>query len=144
VNSSKSIQERIVLDRFRQSYKDFPSGRIIKSESPDFLIRISPKKSIGIELTSLSKASYNIDSTSAGSFLQDLTSSLIKKEEKLAIYQKNRANEYWLVIYADSIEVKGLESENLLSGLNLNSGFDRIFLFELFNGIVWKFQQSRE
>jgi hypothetical protein len=133
-----------VLDRFRQSYRDFPSGRIIKSESPDFLIQLSPKRSIGVELTSLPKAAYNDDSTSLGSFLKDLASSLIKKEEKLAIYRKRRTNEYWLVIYADSIEVNVLESINLLSGLNLNSGFDRIFLFELFNSIVWELPHSRE
>jgi len=49
----KEEQEFIVIKSFRDHYPDFPRGKIIKSESPDFIVQNGPKNKIGIELVQL-------------------------------------------------------------------------------------------
>src|SRR5690349_5872798 len=46
---NKKQLEREVIERFRQEYPDFPRGKIVDFEEPDFLIGDSPNK-IGIEV----------------------------------------------------------------------------------------------
>ena len=49
----KKEKERLVVEQFRDTYTEFPKGKLVLSESPDFVIRTSPRYSIGIELVSL-------------------------------------------------------------------------------------------
>ncbi|MGC9470638.1 MAG: hypothetical protein ACP5D1_03735 [Bacteroidales bacterium] len=49
----KDQEEWIFLEAFRHMSQGFPSGRIIKSESPDFILRHSRRYAIGIEITRL-------------------------------------------------------------------------------------------
>ena len=51
----KSKVEFHFLDRFKSLYKGFPAGKVLKSESPDFIIN-TDKKKIGIEITRI----YNL------------------------------------------------------------------------------------
>ena len=92
---SKFLQEKEVLEEFRKRYKDFPKGKVNKTESPDFIIRVSKKKSVGVELTQLTA-----DKIEAGHFFDNLKVLLIKKEEKLNLYRKNILDEYWLIVYS--------------------------------------------
>jgi hypothetical protein len=46
---TQKARERHLLDRFAKAYPEFPSGDIVDSESPDFLIK-SPDRTIGIEV----------------------------------------------------------------------------------------------
>ena len=142
--SSKSIKERIVLDHFRSCYSEFPKGKISQTESPDFILKISPRISIGIELVSLPSASYVIDRKSARPLITDVQTALHKKSEKLTLYRKKRANSYWLVLYADSIISKGPDPEKILEKLTTGNGFDGIFLLGLFEGRVWQFPRAQE
>ena len=41
------------MHHFMKAYRDFPKGKLLKSESPDFILKLNPKKTIGIELTHL-------------------------------------------------------------------------------------------
>lgn len=51
---SKTYDEIISVELFRFLLKDdFPSGKLQKSESPDFILNISTRKSIGIEVIRL-------------------------------------------------------------------------------------------
>jgi hypothetical protein len=136
-NNIKSYQERIILDAFRKHFKDFPKGKLIKSESPDFILKSSPKYSIGIELTALPSSSYIINNETIMAFLTDLQHTISKKEGKLESYRKKRANEYWLVMYADSVEVSGIYLNDFISDLSGWSGFEKIFLFGLFDGQIF-------
>jgi hypothetical protein len=137
LNHDKSIQENIILEQFRKNFPDFPNGRLFKSESPDFILMTTKGKVIGIELTALPSLSYTLDENSILNFLDDFSHSLSKKQKKLVNYQKQHANGYWLIIFADSIEANGFDLNAKLVALDINSGFERIFLFELFNGFVW-------
>lgn len=51
----KAIDEQAIIGFFREAYEDFPRGKLVKSESPDFELKINRKRSIGIELTRLFK-----------------------------------------------------------------------------------------
>lgn len=50
---SKQEEEKQLLRYFASCYEAFPKGRIIKTESPDFIIQKSRHHRIGIELTKL-------------------------------------------------------------------------------------------
>ena len=41
------------MQYFRECYHDFPKGKVVNSESPDFIITLKSKNNIGIELTRL-------------------------------------------------------------------------------------------
>lgn len=69
--------------------------------------------------------------------LPELTRELLQriiatKEEKLPLYQKNLFDEYWLLIYSDSVrKSSAFNISNQVEKWNLASGFDRVFLFEV-------------
>ena len=47
-------EEIMILELFRKSYPEFPKGKLVKSESPDFILQQNyPNQSIGIEVTRL-------------------------------------------------------------------------------------------
>jgi hypothetical protein len=139
----KKNNEIIIIENFRKQFPEFPKGKLIKSESPDFILKTSPNYYIGIELTALPSPSYIINNLNISSFLTDLQHTIIKKEEKLKSYRKINADEYWLIIYTDDIEAPGIDIDNQLSKLPLPGGFDRIFLFGLFEGQIWPLKNEK-
>ena len=50
--SNKEYFERYFLDRFLTAYTDLAKGTVVKSESPDFLIK-SDSETVGIEISKL-------------------------------------------------------------------------------------------
>lgn len=53
MNTIKSQEEWHVMRSFRNCYTDFPKGKLNKSESPDFILKPSLFRSIGIEVSRL-------------------------------------------------------------------------------------------
>jgi len=49
----KKQLEVLIMDYFKESYNDFPKGKIIPTESPDFTISMKNYHVLGIELTRL-------------------------------------------------------------------------------------------
>lgn len=141
MNHDKSIQERIVLDRFKKNYLEFPKGRIIKSESPDFLLMNRNKPAIGIELTSLPYSKYTLGNENNEDFISDMVHAISKKQEKLKSYRKKQADAYWLIIYADFIESNSFSFNGQFEASISENGFDRVFLFDLFEGRVWELEK---
>lgn len=126
----KIAEEWMVMRYFREKCAEFPKGKLTKSESPDFILQLNRKKSIGIELTRF--ISNNDEIVESVSVLLDL---VIKKEEKLRIYQKNLCQEYWLIIATETID-----SDTLLGRMNIpKSRFDKLFVFDLFSGQIMHF-----
>ena len=129
-DSLKYAEEKRVFHSFQKAFTDFPKGRIIKSESPDFILKTGPKKVIGIELVQLI-----LDETE--NLFEKISYLLHKKEEKLRIYQKKRLNSYWLIIYIDSLdELIAFNLSNKISALQFESAFDRVFLYEIKKGKI--------
>lgn len=49
----KKQLEILIMDYFRTIYSDFPKGKVIPSESPDFTINLKSHRILGVELTRL-------------------------------------------------------------------------------------------
>jgi hypothetical protein len=49
----KKELETLIIHYFRNSYPEFPKGETIPSESPDFLVKLKNRRTLGIELTRL-------------------------------------------------------------------------------------------
>ena len=47
----KKQLEVLLIHYFRECYPDFPKGKIIHSESPDFIVSVEKRNKTGIELT---------------------------------------------------------------------------------------------
>ncbi|MFC2114645.1 hypothetical protein ACFLRI_04790 [Bacteroidota bacterium] len=124
-DSQKYAEEKRVLLAFKKLMPDFPKGKIVKSESPDFILKTSPKRAIGIELVQL------IVNEEAEDLFEKLIKLLQKKEEKLQLYQKKRLNNYWLIVYINSLEERSLH--NLIKRFSerpFSTSFDSLFLFD--------------
>lgn len=136
------IEEEYIIELFRNEYSDFPKGKLLKTESPDFILKESPQTAIGIELTKLhgpatTKENTNIASKIYGYRSPEFTRENIEftinaKHEKLHIYQQKMLNQIWLLITADLNESPvSFNLTNKLENWNFFSGFHKIFLFEL-------------
>jgi hypothetical protein len=119
---------------FREKYKPFPKGKLVKSESPDFILKVNRKKQIGIELTRFDYLAN--DGSSRDEILMHLGGLIAQKEDKLKLYRKKLLNEYWLVITAESHDLNK-EIEKIMSSGNIfTSSFDKVFFFELFSARI--------
>jgi len=56
----KKQLEVLIMNYFRESYTDFPKGKIIPTESPDFTIKMKNHHVLGIELTRLNPGNAQI------------------------------------------------------------------------------------
>lgn len=147
------MEELLIMEQFRNEYKEFPKGKLEKSESPDFILKVSTKSAIGIELTKLHgptvikyKTHYprKINGYTAPEFnLENLQFTIAAKDEKLAYYQEKKLNQLWLLITADLDESPvNYNLGNKLQNWSFSSGFQRIFLLELKNQKVFELNVS--
>lgn len=150
---SQMMEELLIMEQFRNEYKEFPKGKLEKSESPDFILKVSTKSAIGIELTKLHgptvikyKTHYprKINGYTAPEFnLENLQFTIAAKDEKLAYYQEKKLNQLWLLITADLDESPvNYNLGNKLQNWSFSSGFQRIFLLELKNQKVFELNVS--
>lgn len=56
MQEEKKQLEILLMDYFRTCYDDFPKGKTVPSESPDFVVKMKNKHLLGIELTRLNPA----------------------------------------------------------------------------------------
>lgn len=147
------MEELLIMEQFRNEYKEFPKGKLEKSESPDFILKVSTQSAIGIELTKLHgptvikyKTHYprKINGYTAPEFnLENLQFTIAAKDEKLAYYQEKKLNQLWLLITADLDESPvNYNLGNKLQNWSFSSGFQRIFLLELKNQKVFELNVS--
>ncbi len=121
-------EEWLVMRYFREKYADFPKGKLTKSESPDFILRVNRKKSIGIELTRLD---YILKDHPA-LLPEQLLKLLEKKEDKLRLYKKKLLQEYWLIFTTENLNSSIFLTEIIVT----DSEFDHVFIFDLFSGKI--------
>jgi hypothetical protein len=121
-------EEKLIIHYFRKHYPDFPKGRLIPSESPDFILKVSPRRSIGIELTRMGQEE---DPVAA------IREAIERKEEKLHLYTHMHLSELWLIIHADDANaIVSWNVDNKISKLEPSSSFDHLFFVDLFSGRV--------
>ncbi len=145
-NSNKNIEEKLIIEYFINEYIHFPKGKLVKSESPDFILKQSPKRSIGIELTKLHHPENRFFYRDKRNDIQinELSKEPIEytikaKEEKLPLYQKKKINTFWLIITLEKYNVsKSLNLNNKFENWAFSSKFQKVFLFELVNRKVYE------
>jgi hypothetical protein len=124
----KVSEEWVAIRYFREKYAQFPKGKLIKSESPDFILKLNRKKSIGIEITRLDYLLRN----NFDNWSELLSRLLEKKEDKLPLYKKSLLNEYWLIITTETADLAEISE---CAGQQ-TSTFDKVFLLDMFSGKI--------
>ena len=148
-NFNQQEEEKLIIELFRQEFDDFPVGKLMKTESPDFILRNRNRFATGIELTKLhgplfKQPSHNVIFGSHGYRPPELTRENIEftiqsKEEKIYLYQRKRLNQLWLIITTDLSENPvNFNVDNKLANWNFKSVFNRVFLFELMGRKVYE------
>lgn len=141
--NKKKQEEKNFLTYFSHAYPDFPNGKIKNSESPDFIIPVSRKYKVGIELTRLTQKSSEEDEFAICQVpplsKEYLIEKIQTKEEKLPLYQKKKLNELWLILIADTFEQStSFNIRNQIEAWNIQSRFDKVFLFEVMSNIAYE------
>jgi hypothetical protein len=131
--NDKKQNESVIINLFREHFSGFPKGSLKPSESPDFILGITPRQKIGIELTSLHPYFSDIELLS----YKNITACLEAKNEKLRLYQKKKLNEYWLIISVNDLHSwNRINIHNKLIIWVFKTGFNRVFLFNTIDGKV--------
>ncbi|GAB4324068.1 MAG: hypothetical protein Kow00127_16780 [Bacteroidales bacterium] len=128
-------EEFLVVSLFRAKVPEYSRGRLIRSESPDFILVMSRHNRVGMELTRI---------TAENSISREITDAVSRKEEKLLrLYSRKLLRKYILVIYSEDAVVG---AEDKLSQLveNVESGFEEIFFFDLFTGKVSRLKSGEK
>ena len=147
------MEELLIIEQFRNGYEELPKGKLQKSESPDFILRVTTKNAIGIELTKLHGPTVNkykthyprkINGYTAPEFnRENLQYTINAKNAKLAYYQAKKLNQLWLLITADLDESPvNYNLGNKLQNWSFTSGFQKVLLFELKNQNVFELNIS--
>ncbi|MFO7615812.1 MAG: hypothetical protein R6V75_01020 [Bacteroidales bacterium] len=126
----KSEQEWIIIRWFRDHFPDFPKGRLVKGESPDFRLLVSPRNWIGIEIVGVHPPEKEWSQNLLG---QAIGSTVTAKEEKAPAYRKDKPRELWLILVANDLGATGDRETNFEGHAEPGSrAFDRVFLFDLY------------
>lgn len=94
MQSDKKQLEILLLDYFRSCYSDFPKGRVLPVESPDFLVKLKNKNSLGIELTRLNPVNAilpNQETKLKNEFREEwieLTKEIVERNSEITLFVK--------------------------------------------------------
>ena len=134
--------ERKSLDLLIRLDPEFPKGRILPAESPDFIISSRDRRMTGIELTRFTRSHpESFDATSH--FTPELSREALlevvrAKERKLHLYLRNKLQAIWLLILVSKIsQSPSLNVRNQLSNWHIHSAFDRVLLLDLSREVLY-------
>jgi hypothetical protein len=134
----KKTDELIILELFRERYKDFPKGDLSVSESPDFILSLGPRNKIGLELTRFHQQFSGGDPFS----YENISACLNHKEDKLRLYRRKKLREYWLILAVlDPAYKSSYNLHNKLLVWKFETGYNRIFIFNVLNGDVFRLKR---
>ncbi len=122
-------QELLAIEQFRQTLPEFPKGKLVASEAPDFILKVTHKKWIGIELTSVGNPGQK------GSLNSQIIEMVNIKNIKYRTYHSKHIAQHWLIITIDFFNADQLVSAKALTALQ-DSFFQKIYFFELFNNTI--------
>ncbi len=107
----KKQLEVLLIQYFKDCYPDFPKGKIIPSESPDFILTLKSKNSLGIELTRLNPLNAREPDEEEVSKIKlrkeiiELTKSLFESTSSLKLFVKFLFSEQNPVQIENSVSV---------------------------------------
>ncbi|PKP51956.1 MAG: hypothetical protein CVT92_11245 [Bacteroidetes bacterium HGW-Bacteroidetes-1] len=135
--SAKEKLERQQLNQFIALYPDFPKGKIVRNESPDFIVKTSRKSAIGIEITRLMPHYFLSEQQHMQIGLPKferlksatLIDLILMKEAKLPLYFANHLKQVWLlIVIVPSPSGRKIILPSNMSDWQIKSKFDKIFL----------------
>ncbi len=128
-------QENRTLNLFRELFQDFPNGKVIQNESPDFLVWLNARKSIGIELTELRGQDFYDQQGSYSNpenIKTQIENTIRAKEEKIYLYLKHKPTQLWLLIHINSFDNKlRFNFKDKIERWNFSADFNKVFLLEI-------------
>lgn len=99
----KKNEEKLLLRHFRELYPGFPKGKINSSESPDFILQLNPKQSIGIELMRMHKDKTDTEAFAPRS-AEKLKRVLIKNT-RIFVEQESKCKCYTVLYFTPDFEL---------------------------------------
>lgn len=87
----KYTYEQVILSCFRNDFHSFPKGKLIKSETPDFILKCSPQKQIGIEISRIFKP---VNSTFVFTEGAPVQQEIVRKAQQLFQYNSS----HWVYV----------------------------------------------
>jgi hypothetical protein len=133
---AKKREEREYLDLLIDLYPGFPAGRVIHSESPDFIVQSTRKQKTGIELTRLTRTEGD-HFEGSGHFhpdfsLDSLQELLNCKESKIGLYKTKGVEKIWLVILVNGFsQSPAFNINNQLERWRPETTFDALLILDL-------------
>lgn len=132
--NNRKENERLILRYFFEKLPNPPKGRLVEDESPDFILQISRKYNIGIELTQIYKPSGKIIKK-LPDLIPEINKAINNKLEKLPLYRRKSLNEYWLVITIENLNLPfDSNLQEKIDNSFSETKFHHIWLFDLFRG----------
>lgn len=126
------IREAVQSEKEEGFFKILLSGERLPEGIDDLLIVNHPALN-----TSVWERSNNLGISN--NVVDDIRTSIRKKDEKLELYQKQRLNYYWLLIFSD--RVRGVRNFNLSEKIinhKFTSHFQHVFLFDLIKSDIYE------
>jgi hypothetical protein len=105
--NNRKQEEKSFLTCFSKAYAEFPKGKIKDSESPDFIISLSNKRKLGIELTRLTQP--NSENSEFNVSQIDSLEKRICKEAQKIFESGNDIPLYLSIFFHDNIRVTNNE-----------------------------------
>lgn len=106
-------------------FRESVSGTSLPKGLDEILIVHDPQLS-----TSIWERSNNLGISE--NIIDDIKETILKKDEKLIIYQKQQLNKYWLIITTDRLRgTKNSHLKNTIMNESYDSNFEHVFLFDL-------------
>ncbi len=132
VQIAKLLQEAVGRKNPGAYFKASISGAKLPEELNEILILHHPVLEVSVW-----ERSNNLGVSN--DVLDDIKKAIIKKDEKLGIYQKQRLNSYWLLITTDRLRgVKSFNIPNKIMNHHFESGFQHVFLFDLVKSKIYE------
>ncbi len=132
--SERKKGERGYLEQLSGVYDQVPKGRVISSESPDFILRTGRKRRMGLEFTRMTR---HDEAPDPGGYFQPelskeaLTKVIRIKEQKLHLYRRKKLVQIWLVIVVDSFDIPdSFNIFNQITGWKIETDFDAVLLLD--------------
>lgn len=141
--SAQKATEKFYLDQLIRLYPGFPHGRIVQSESPDFLIYATPRRITGIELTRLTRNNgtsfVGEDHFHPGFSMESIQQLVLNKEAKMELYRKKGVEGVWLVILVDGFsQSPSFNVRNHLDHWDLSTSFKAVLILDLSVPVVYE------
>lgn len=117
MQEEKKQLEILLMDYFRESYAEFPNGKAVPSESPDFIVKMKNKHLLGVELTRLNPANALGPSTERQADIKFREGFIALTKE---LFERHSPEKYFVKFLFSEDKKLGAERELAVAALLVN------------------------